>query len=146
MPRIVRYTTPYTDFARLSNLADRLSANTARPVRRAPAFPVDITADEDGFTVVANLPGITADQVSLNVLENRITIRIAEQTEAATDDTRHTLWRERPTLHGLQRSFNLPASVDTSAAHASLTDGVLTVRLPLAETAKPRTVAITVAA
>ena len=109
--------------------------------QRTPALPVDIFADAEGYTLHADLPGFTAEQVQIEVIENRVTIT-AEQPEADHEETQ-ALWRERSNGHTtLQRTLTLPAALNAEQAQADLKNGVLTLRVPLAESAKPRQVAI----
>lgn len=116
---------------------------TAHPDRvyRAPlSMPVDVRADDDGFTIEADLPGFTTDDLSIEIVENVVSIRAekAAHDEAATNGY---LRNER--RHGtLARRMALPALLDASGADARLDNGVLVLRVPKAEVAKPKRIAI----
>lgn len=98
---------------------------------------VDIFEDDHGLTLVADLPGVVPD--NLRVEMEAGTLNITGESGAGTGPNIH--WREfGPTSY--QRSFRLPDDVDSNQIDARLEAGVLTVKLPRAETAKPRQIAI----
>jgi HSP20 family protein len=105
--------------------------------------PVDIfeTADRE-IVLKAELPGLRRDDIDLTVENSTLTIRAERrQDEGVRDGQYHR--RER--LSGTcSRSFTLPNTVDASQVKAEYRDGVLTVRLPLREEAKPRQIQVDV--
>ena len=103
----------------------------------APA--VDVEETEDAYVVEAELPGVQRDDVQVEASSGVLTItgefRERERTGILRRRTRRTGRFEFRTT--------LPTSVDSEAITASLHDGVLTVKVPKAEQAKPRRVEIT---
>jgi HSP20 family protein len=134
---------------------------TYRPVRRAKAMnrlfdesvvnpqllnptvaalPLDVWASGDEYVIRATVPGLSAEDVSLEVLGDTITLR-GEIAVPEADEQARWLLRER--RHGkFARTLTLPTEVDGSKAEATIENGVLTVRLPKAETARPKTIKV----
>lgn len=117
---------------------DRLAQALGTPSRPA-AMPLDAYRRGDAFMVQFDLPGVRADSIDLTVEKNVLTVH-ATRTRA-TDEEVEMLVGERP--HGtFSRQLFLGETLDTDHIEAEYTDGVLTLRLPVAESAKPRKVSI----
>lgn len=103
---------------------------------RDHALAVNVQGTDDEFVLSALVPGLKAEDLNIQVLEDVVTI----EGEYKQDDTEY-LMRELP--HGtFRRSLRLPAPVDASKADARIQEGVLTLRLPKAESSKPRTIKV----
>lgn len=101
---------------------------------------VDIFETDDALTVVADLPGISADDVEIDLRDNRLTL-----TGIADDDPTHqweSLYTEYRTGH-FTRQFRLGQHIDQSEISAEMNDGVLWLTLPKAEQAVPRKIEVT---
>lgn len=99
---------------------------------------VDIREQDDAYILNALVPGLKADDLNIQVLEDVVTI----EGEFKADENEY-LMRELP--HGsFRRTLRLPAALDASKAQAKITDGVLTLTLPKAESARPKNIKITV--
>lgn len=97
---------------------------------------VDVREDEDAYILNALVPGLKADDLNIQVLDATVTIT----GEFKADESEY-LMRELP--HGsFRRTLRLPAPLDASTAEAHITDGVLTLRLAKAESARPRTIKV----
>jgi HSP20 family protein len=109
-------------------------------VLNAPWTPLaDISETDDSYVIEVDLPGVTKDQlnVELNDRELVITGEIAEPKEEGKR-------RRRSRRTGrFEFRTSLPGDVNPEGVSASLSDGVLTVRVPKSEAAKPRRVEIT---
>jgi HSP20 family protein len=91
---------------------------------------------------VAELPGVKAEDVRISLENNVLTIR-GEKRQAAEDKTDQVHRYER--YYGVfERSFSVPSTVDAEHIKASYDLGVLTVRLPKLEKAKPRQIEVKV--
>jgi HSP20 family protein len=100
------------------------------------ALAVNIHSTDDEFILSALVPGLKAEDLNIQVLEDVVTI----EGEYKQDDTEY-LMHELP--HGsFRRSLRLPTPVDASKADARIQEGVLTLRLPKAESSKPRTIKV----
>jgi len=125
-------TDPFRDFDRL---AQQVWGTTARPA----AIPMDAWRDGEQIVVQFDLPGVDLDSVDLDVERNVLTVR-AERRGSTGDDT-EMIAAERP--RGVfSRQLILGDTLDTDRLQASYAAGVLTLRIPVAERAKPRKIEI----
>lgn len=102
----------------------------------APA--VDIFENDDALTLVADLPGVSKEQLELGI--DRQVLTIEGRLDRAEEGV---LYREFGG-NGFYRRFHLPDNLDLNQTAAELKDGVLTLRLPKAASAKPRRIEVTV--
>jgi HSP20 family protein len=110
-----------------------------RSLQRHMPPPVDIYELEDGLTVVADLPGVAREGLDVRVENNMLTIR----GKAAHGGAGEPLHREYQ-LVDFFRQFELGDKVDQSKISAELKQGVLTLKLPRVEEAKPRKIEVAV--
>ncbi|HVM72222.1 MAG TPA: Hsp20/alpha crystallin family protein [Anaerolineales bacterium] len=102
------------------------------------SLPVDVREENEAYILTALVPGLKADELNVQVLEDVVTI----SGEFKADESDY-LVRELP--HGsFSRSLRLPVALDASKAEAKITDGVLTLRLDKAESARPKTIKVAV--
>ena len=102
--------------------------------------PVDIHETDDALVIKAELPGISKDDVSIDVHQNTLTLRGQRKHEAEVkQDNYHRMERAYGTF---QRSFVLPTMIDQEKVQATFKDGVPELHLPKLESAKPRRIAI----
>ena len=100
----------------------------------APAL--DVSEDEEALTVSAELPGLKKEDVKIQVDGGVLSIS-GEKTEESEEKGRTFHRRER--RHGaFHRSVTLPSGVDCDKADAEMHDGVLCIRFPWSEAAKPK--------
>jgi HSP20 family protein len=102
----------------------------------------DITETDEAYVIEAELPGVTKDNIKVEVNDREVVIsgEIPQQDEDGENGRRRR--RGRRTGRFELRSV-LPGDINPDAITANLSDGVLTVRAPKAEAAKPRHVEIT---
>jgi HSP20 family protein len=107
--------------------------------------PVDIYQNGDQSLVIkAELPDMSREDIDLTVDNGTLTIKGEKKlSNEVKDDEYHRLERRYGTF---SRSFSLPQTVDPSKVSAEYKNGVLTVRLPLREEAKPRSIKVDIAA
>lgn len=128
-----------------------MNANTEVADTREPAAPaagqartvlrpsVDIFENGSSLTLLANLPGVTEKNLSLEVdgktliIEGEIDIDMPSEMESLHAEVRSRLY---------QRAFTLSSELDTEKIEASMRDGLLTVTLPKREEVKPRKIEI----
>jgi HSP20 family protein len=125
-------------------LFDRFFADfdTAFAPRAAAAPPaVDVVAYEDRVELLADLPGLSRDDIELQYDDGMLTIR-AERALEVPEDGR-VVRRER-SARTFSRSFALGEDVDVDRIQASMKDGVLRITLPKSERARPRQIEVTV--
>ncbi|MEI6846650.1 MAG: Hsp20/alpha crystallin family protein [Chlorobiaceae bacterium] len=99
----------------------------------APAFKVDLSEDETGFHIEAELPGITKDQINLNIEDDVLTIK-AERKQVEEQSKKHYHRIER-TYGTFSRSFNLGEIIDQDNINADFDAGILHITLPKAKMA-----------
>ena len=127
-------TDPFRDLDRLTQQMFGTDGTLARP----SVMPMDAWRDGDTFQVEFDLPGVDVDSIDLDVERNVVTVK-AERPVRATDA--ELLAAERP--RGVfSRQLILGDNLDTESVGASYSSGVLTVRIPVAEQAKPRKIQI----
>ena len=104
----------------------------------APA--IDMYQTDDEIVVKASLPGFKADDVQINITGDVLTLRGEMKHE---DEKKEKAWHLREQRWGsFERSVALPTNVVADRANADFENGVLTITLPKAEEAKPRTISV----
>jgi HSP20 family protein len=125
-------TDPFRDFDRL---AQQVFGTAARPA----AMPMDAWQEDGEFVVAFDLPGVDIDSIGLDIERNVLTVR-AERRDVTQPNVELTV-SERP--RGIfSRQLILGDTLDTERVKAHYADGVLTIRIPVAEQAKPRKIEI----
>lgn len=131
MTAMLMRTDPFRD---LDRFAQQVLGTAARPA----VMPMDAWREGEEFVVEFDLPGINADSLDIDIERNVVTVR-AERP--AVDPDREMLATERP--RGVfSRQLVLGENLDTEKIEASYTEGVLRLRIPVAERAKPRKITI----
>jgi len=124
-------TDPFRD---LDRLTQQVFGTAARPA----AMPMDAWREGDEFVVEFDLPGVSPDSIDLDVERNVLTVR-AERPARSGDQELVAAERPRGVF---SRQLILGDNLDTSHVNASYDTGVLTLRIPVAERAKPRKITI----
>ena len=111
--------------------------------RTAPALlpPVDIFEDGAGITLVADLPGVGREDLAIGVDGRTLTIEAPLRLGEANSLV--SVYAEVRANH-FRRSFELSSDLDTANIDAGLREGVLTLRIPKSEQAKPRRIDVRV--
>ncbi len=140
---------PYPDLlrGRLGRLFDQAFTDFLAPlaggeeIRLGPWSPaVDIRETPEALIFQVELPGMDKDDIEIT-LENRV-LSLRGEREFSRDDTKETYHRVERAYGQFTRSFGLPTDIATDEVKAAFAEGVLTIELPKAETAKSRRVAI----
>ena len=132
---------PARELGYLQNSIQRLFDGLPPSDLRQPAVPVDVYETAEEVVVRADLPGVDASDVQAHYHEGRLHIR-ATRRPAAPDGA---IWLVREVGTGdCARSFGLGVPVNPEGVAANYADGVLEVRLPKAESAKPRSIPVEV--
>ncbi|POX41311.1 heat-shock protein Hsp20 [Streptomyces sp. Ru73] len=125
-------TDPFREFDRLTQ---QLFGTTTRPA----TLQMDAYRADDTFVVHFDLPGVDPESIALDVERNVLTVR-AERRSPAPENA-ELIAAER-TTGTFSRQLFLGDSLDTERIDASYDNGVLTLRIPVAEQAKPRRIEI----
>jgi HSP20 family protein len=110
--------------------------------RSARAVPVDMYETDAGLVVKASVPGIEPKDVDITVTGNVLTIRGEFEEEEGVE--RGSYYRRERGSGEFQRSLVLPDGINSGGAEASFKHGVLTLRLPKAEEARPKQIKVQV--
>ena len=102
---------------------------------------VDLSEGDQEFTLTADLPGFSKDDVQVELKDNRLTLKGERKRETEVQEKQY---RRVERVYGtFERSFKLPAVVDADKAQATFKDGVLKLTLPKAAAAKSKPISIT---
>ena len=101
---------------------------------------ISVTQDESGLTVLAEVPGVQPGDISIDVEGDSLKLGVKrDKPEGIKDEQYH---RRDRRFGEFVRELRLPAGLDTENVDAKLANGILTVHLPKAEEAKPRTIEV----
>ncbi len=92
------------------------------------APPIDMSEDEKGYRITAELPGLDAKDVDVTVAGDTLVLK-GEKRQEKDERDKNYHFSER-SYGSFQRAFELPASVDRDKVSAEFTKGVLTITLP----------------
>ncbi len=126
-------TDPFREF-------DRLMQQVSGTPNRPAAMAMDAYRSEDSFLVQFDLPGVEPDSIDLTVEKNVLTVRAERARPTETSDI-EMVAAERP-QGSFSRQLFLGDTLDPDGIQANYELGVLTLRFPIAERAKPRKIEI----
>jgi HSP20 family protein len=132
------------EHAELAEIRDRLDRMfEAMLDRDGPALlpAVDVIEDDEEIVIRADVPGLTADDVTIEFDDDTITVS-GEHEESQDEREKRHLRRERR-YGAFRRSIRLPTGVDPDAIRATCDLGVLEVRIPRPEPRDKRTIEVT---
>ena len=127
-------------FRELDRLTQQVFGNSAGTWSRPTAMPMDAYRVGDSFVVAFDLPGVDPAAIDLDVERNVLTVK-AERRPVQTGEHVEMQVAERP-LGVFSRQLFLGDTLDADRIDASYESGVLTLRIPIAERAKPRKISI----
>lgn len=148
---LVRWSDPFREFAQLQDRINHVFNDYGRTgdeglmTSGAWVPPVDIYQNGDHELVLkAELPDMTREDIDVTVDNGTLTIKGEKKLSSEVKDEQyHRIERRYGTF---SRSFALPQTIDASKVAADYRNGVLTIKLPMREEAKPRQIKIDVAA
>ena len=138
------YLSPYRRLANLREAMDRAfeeSLSEKAPSEREMLLAIDVVAETDAFVVTAFVPGLEADDLSIEILNNTLSIR-GEFKNIQEEGVKY-MTSELPTGR-FGRVVTFPVDVDASKVDASIKNGLLTLRIAKAETMRPKSIKINV--
>jgi HSP20 family protein len=122
---------------------DRLTQQLLNPTgtwSRPSAMPMDAYREGEEYVIAFDLPGVAADAIDIDVERHMLTVKAERRPVTKADDVQMEL-SERP-LGVFSRQVVLADTLDTEHIKADYDAGVLTLRIPISERAKPRKIAI----
>ena len=141
-----RPTEPWQSLRRLTNVLDEAFSTYPEEGHTVTAswYPAcDVFEDKDAIKIVAEVPGVTPEDVKISLENQTLTVR-GEKRQVAEEKTERVHRYER-SYGAFERTFVLPSSVDSERIEASYQNGILTVSVPKAERARPREIPVNVA-
>jgi HSP20 family protein len=133
---LVAMLTRFNPFEEMQRLQDEFFRPWGNAQRSALRPAVDIHEDETSIRVLAELPGLRAEDVSVEVEDNVLTLSGERKLEH--EDKREGYHRIERAYGSFSRSFVLPRTVDTQGIEAEMKDGTLHLRLPKRAESQPR--------
>jgi HSP20 family protein len=135
---------PVDELERMRRALDRLSGGFTGNVFRLPTagvFPlVNVTEDQNNYYVRAELPGVKTDELDISVTGETLTL--SGERKLPEESDKSSYHRREREAGSFSRVISLPVRLDVDKVKAHAEDGVLTVVLPKAESAKPRQIAV----
>ncbi|MET7642554.1 Hsp20/alpha crystallin family protein [Streptomyces sp. NPDC005426] len=125
-------------FRELDRLAQQLTSSGTWS--RPSVMAMDAYRENDEYVVAFDLPGVNPEAIDIDVERNMLTVKAERRPAAKADDVVMEL-SERP-LGVFSRQIVLADTLDTERIKADYDAGVLTLRIPIAERAKPRKIAV----
>jgi len=129
-------TDPFRELDRLAQQLTGASGTWSKP----SAMPMDAWREGEENVIALDLPGVAKDAIDVDVERNMLTVK-AERRPVVTGEDVQVELSERP-LGAFSRQLVLADTLDTERIRADYDAGVLTLRIPIAERAKPRKIAI----
>ena len=124
----------------MSKLLETFSGTSSQEPR-AGVFPlINMTQDRDQLYIRAELPGIKAEALSITATDN--TLVIAGQRTLLSEEAKASYHRRERAAGSFSRTISLPTEIAIEHVSARYTDGILTIVIPKAETAKPKQIKI----
>ncbi|MFJ6496104.1 Hsp20/alpha crystallin family protein [Streptomyces virginiae] len=129
-------TDPFREMDRIFQQLSGTTGTWSKPT----VMPMDAYREGDAYVIAFDLPGVSTEAIDIDVERNMLTVK-AERRPAASGDSVQMELSERP-LGVFSRQVMLADTLDTEHIEADYAAGVLTLRIPIAERAKPRKIAI----
>ena len=119
----------------------QIATGRGESTRGVPDFipQVDIYEDKSGITVLADMPGVDKEGVSIDLKEDQLTIN----GKISLPEEKETVLHKEYAVGNYFRQFSLSDVIDREKITAKMADGVLTLTLPKAEKAVPKKISVT---
>lgn len=141
VPVARRTRSPWADMNRLAREMDTLFGGGLTPSSDLWAPPVDVEETGDELLLTAELPGMSRDDIAIELEDGVLTIQGEKKDERKDEGTQGLLYERR--WGSFTRRFTLPRAVDSGNITAQYENGILSIRVPKAEEAKGRKIEIT---
>jgi HSP20 family protein len=137
-PRAVTGCDPFRELEELTDRVNHLWETGLAGDLQSWAPLADVEEDDDAYLVEIDLPGVKRDDIDIQLSDRQLTV----SGEIKERERTGILRRRTRRVGQFQYAVTLPADVDADKVNARLDDGVLTVRVPKAEQAKPRRIEV----
>lgn len=136
------YISPYRRMAAMRHAMNRMFDDTMvdqTTNEREMLLAVDVQAGDEAYDVTALVPGLSAEDLDIEVLNNTVTIR--GEFKADNEDEKKYMVCELPSGR-FGRVITLPTATDASKVEATIKNGVLSLHIPKAEEDRPKTIKV----
>lgn len=136
------YISPYRRMARMREAMNRIfdeSLESNEGQEREMLLAVDVQAQDEAYTIKALVPGLDADDIDVEIMNNTVTIR--GEFKDQDEEEKKYLMCELPSGR-FSRVITLPTALDPANAEAQLNNGVFSLRVPKAEAHRPKVIKI----
>jgi len=136
------YVTPYRRMAAMRHAMNHWLNDSLvdRPVaEHEMLLAVDVLESDEAYDITALVPGLEADDVNIEVLENTVTIK--GEFKSDEDEQRKYLVSELP-CGRFSRTITLPSAAQASKVEATMKNGVLSLHIPKAEADRPKSIKV----
>lgn len=96
-----------------------------------PQTPINISEVKEGYLIKAEVPGVKKEDISINIDNNELTLKIEKQEEKITEE--ETFYQKEIKTGTFQRTFELPADIHGDKIEAQFENGILRILIPKAE-------------
>jgi HSP20 family protein len=141
---VFRWKSPFDELDAMRGRMEELARTLRGDARLRPdagVFPlINVTEDQDNFWLRAELPGVKADDLDLTITDNHLALSGERKITEADASAK---WHRREREAGkFSRMIDLPDRVDGEKIEAKMADGILSIMLPKAASAKPRQIQV----
>ena len=126
------------DFNKIPGVWDDMTSNFTR------TLSADMWEEEEAVYIKVALPGMNPEAVDISVVGDTVTIKGEMEEEENDDDKKRDYYQKQIKYGSFVQSFTIPTSIDSSNATASFDKGMLIVKLPKSEAAKPKQIKVEV--
>jgi HSP20 family protein len=119
---------------------DRFPSTTGLFDRRSASPAIDVVEGANNLTVTCELPGMDQNDIDVSIASNVLTIKGVKKDER--EEKKEKFYRKESWSGSFQRTLPLPATIDVEKINADFKDGILTVKLPKREEAKPKQITV----
>ncbi len=125
----------------MNNLLEESFVRPRGGATNTAGLAIDLRETPEAFIVSASVPGVPPEDVDITVLGDTLRIRGERREESSEEASGRWIVRERR-VGSFERTIALPTSIKADEATADFKDGVLTISLPKADEAKPRSIPV----
>jgi HSP20 family protein len=134
------YVSPYRRLASMRQAMEQMFDEAEAPAEREMLLAVDVRSSDEAYDISALVPGLDAEDLEIEVLNNTVTIR-GEFKSCGQEDSKYLVC-ELPSGR-FSRSITLPTALDSGKTEASIKNGVLSLHIPKAEAHRPKAIKVT---
>jgi HSP20 family protein len=102
--------------------------------------PINVWISEESVMITAEMPGLSAEDIEVSVVNDTLTIKGSRKAEASSEE--ESLVRQERVFGQFSRSLQLPFRIESDAVNAKFSKGVLHLTLPRAQSDKPRKISV----